>query len=246
MKDIGDLIRTQGKSADWDYSFPSQTAYRMAMSRLRKSGLAVSIPDSRTGLPVLSLTDEAFSRLPDYYWPETFWNSKWNGIWYTLIFDVPESERKYRDTLRTFLKNQRMGCLQKSVWVTAQDIRPMYDDLKKTANVHAIAYLLESKTVLHRDTKDIVTSAWNFDRLELLHERYLTVYTENLALLNLLQPDRKSLYQLLRAESEAYIHCMQSDPLLPKELHPENYQGRNVFKLHQRLRTRIGEALLMN
>lgn len=244
MKDVGDLLRTRGKSADWDFSFPSQTAYKMALSRLKKSGMTVQKPDRSTGLPVLCLTEKALKRLPDYCYPEEFWNRKWNGIWYTLIFDVPESERRYRDILRSFLKKQRMGCLQKSVWVTPQDIRPLYDDLKQTANVHAIAYLLESRTVLHRDSEDIVTSAWDFDRLEPLHERYLTVFTQNYDLIKHARPDRESLYQLHRVEAEAYIQCLQFDPLLPKVLHPAAYQGMDVFKLHRKIRIRIAEALL--
>ena len=120
----------------------------------------------------------------------------------------------------------------------------MYDDLKKTANVHAIAYLLESRTVLHRESEDIVTSAWNFDRLEPLHEQYLSIYTQNLDRMKNAQPDEASLYELLRSEATAYIQCMQHDPLLPHSLHPGSYKGCEVYQLHTKIRTRIGEALL--
>ena len=153
-------------------------------------------------------------------------------------------ERHYRDTLRGFLKQLRMGCLQRSVWVTPRDIRPAYDDLEQAANVYAISYLLETRTVLHRETSEIVESAWNFDHLQELHERYLLVFGENLHLLDELNYDEDALMTLLYAEAEAYIQCMRTDPLLPDDLLPQGYQGKNVFKLHQRIRKIIARSLL--
>jgi len=162
MKDVGKMLATHGHALAWNKSYPSQTAYKMAMSRLRKSGLLVRHHDDGK-LPTLTLTPQAHERLPAYHRPDELWDTRWNGIWYMLIFDVPEKERHYRDTLRGFLKQLRMGYLQKSVWVTPRDIRPEYDDLEQAANVHAISYLLESRTVLHRETSEIVENSWNFE-----------------------------------------------------------------------------------
>lgn len=151
LSDVGELLATGGRSLIWKSSYPNRTAYNNAMYRLRGAGLAVNA-QSAGKLPVLKLTEEGRKCLPLYYRPESQWNSKWNGIWYMLVFDVPEKERRYRDSLRRFLKRLRMGCLQKSVWITPRDIRPEYNDLEKVANVYSVSYLLESRTVLHRET----------------------------------------------------------------------------------------------
>jgi len=243
MKDVGEVLATNGRSLAWNKSYPSQTAYKMAMSRLRKAGLLVRHHDDGK-LPTLTLTPQAHERLPAYHRPDALWDTRWSGIWYMLIFDVPEKERHYRDTLRGFLKQLRMGCLQRSVWVTPRDIRPDYDDLEQAANVHAISYLLESRTVLHRETSEVVENAWNFAHLQELHERYLLVFGENLQLLEELNYDGDALMDLLYAEAEAYIQCMRPDPLLPDELLPRGYQGKNVFQLHQRIREIIAQSLL--
>ena len=50
----------------------------------------------------------------------------------------------YRNVLRQFLKAQRMGCFQKSVWITPTDIRPQYADLKEAAAVEVFACLFEA------------------------------------------------------------------------------------------------------
>ncbi|MEA2068103.1 MAG: PaaX family transcriptional regulator C-terminal domain-containing protein [Verrucomicrobiota bacterium] len=243
LYDVGEMLATNGRSLAWNKSYPNLRAYHNAMSRLRKSGL-VARADTAGKLPHLRLTEQAKGRLPIYYHPEKLWNTKWNGIWYMLIFDVPEKERHYRDTLRGFLKHLRMGCLQKSVWVTPRDIRLEYDDLEQAANVHAISYLLESRTVLHRETTEIVENSWNFDHLQELHERYLSVFGKNLQLLDELDHDEEALMNLLYAESEAYIQCMRPDPLLPGELLPAGYLGKRVCKLHRKIRSATARHLL--
>lgn len=242
LADLGEMVATGGRAHLWKHTYPNLRAYHNSMSRLRKAGLIIHA--DRTGkLPHLKLTQQGRNFLPDYYSPEKFWNAKWNGIWYMIIFDVPEKERHYRDTLRGFLKRLRMGCLQKSVWVTPRDIRPEYDDLEQAANVHAISYLLESRTVLHRETSEIVENSWNFAHLQELHERYLSVFKKNLQLLKELDHDEDALMNLLYAEAEAYVQCMRPDPLLPNELLPKEYLGKKVVKLRRQLRVAIANAL---
>jgi DNA-binding transcriptional regulator PaaX len=245
MKDVGDILITNGRSLDWNHSYPSQTAYKMAMSRLRKSGLIFKRTDE-VHLPQLTLTHEGIESLPVYHAPLKRWDTKWSGIWYLIIFDVPEAERHYRDNLRRFLKKLNMGCLQKSVWISPRDIRPEYDDLQQAANVHAVSYLLESRTVLHRENAEVVENAWNFNRLQELQERYILVYKKNLETMASEPHETPALMTLLYQEAEAYIQCMHHDPLLPTSLLPKNYQGKKVFALHTQLRKEIALTLLGN
>lgn len=239
---VGEVLASRGKSILWNHSYPNQAAYHNAMTRLRKKGLLIQT-DARNVLPRLSLSNLAKESRPDYEMPAKFWNTRWNGFWYLLIFDVPETERHYRNTLRKFLKTMRMGCLQKSVWITPRDIRPEYDDLEKVAAVDSVAYLLESRTVMHYDHLEIVKNTWDFDRLEALQRRYIDVFQENQKRVRSETCSTEDLMALLYQESEAYMHAMMKDPLLPNALLPENYQGRRVFKLHTQLRTEIAHAL---
>ncbi len=242
LSGVGDVLASNGRSLAWNKTYPSQAAYYSAMSRLRKVGLVVR-HDDEGNLPHLKLTPQGRARLPAYHRPDKFWDSRWNGIWYTLIFDVPETERHYRDTLRGFLKRMHMGCLQKSVWITPRDIRPEYADLERAASVNTVSYLLESRTVLHQETQELVLDAWNFNKLHELQSRYLAVYTSNLQQLRKEVFGEDALMTLLYQEAEAYIQCMHRDPLLPADLLPNEYLGRNVFGLHNTLRKSIACAL---
>ena len=42
---------------------------------------------------------------------------KWNGKWYMVFFDIPESQRNKRDYLRKFLRNVGFYQFQKSVYI---------------------------------------------------------------------------------------------------------------------------------
>jgi phenylacetic acid degradation operon negative regulatory protein len=238
---VGEILLTRGRCVEWNKTYPTSTAYRSAMARLQKKGLIIRTT-GHENLPRLILTEAGKRTRADYHDPDRFWSKRWNGIWYMLIFDVPEKERHYRDTLRKFLKQLRMGCLQRSVWITPQDIRPEYDDLEKTASIHAVAYLLESRTVLNEDQEEMVRNAWDFQKLNELHRRYIDIFTENLHAIPH-TPSEDALMELLYLESEAYIQSMACDPLLPRRLHPSDYLGPQVWDLHNQLRTAIAYAL---
>lgn len=242
LADVGEILASGGRSLTWNSSYPNRRAYNNAMYRLKKAGLVVR-SEMPGKLPVLRLTEEGRNHRPVYYRPDQEWNSKWSGIWYMLIFDVPEQERYYRDSLRRFLKRLRMGWLQKSVWITPRDIRPEYSDLEKAANVQAVSYLLESRTVLHRETAELVTDAWDFNWLQELQQRYLDVYKENLHAIRGVRDEAEDIMSLLYQEAEAYIQCMRLDPLLPNELLPKGYLGKEVFSLHTKIRKSMALAL---
>ncbi len=242
LLDVGEVLTTNGRSLVWNKTYPNRQAYHNAMSRLRKAGLVIQ-PENKGKLPLLKLTKLGQEHLPAYHRPEERWDTRWNGIWYMLIFDVPESERHYRDSLRGFLKRMHMGCLQKSVWITPRDIRPEYDDLESAASIHTVSYLFESRTVLHRETQELVRDAWDFERLMKLHRHFLSVYGENLRRLEMNEYETDSVINLLHQESEAYVQCMRKDPLLPRELHPSGYLGEKVFLLHKKIRFAIAHKL---
>ena len=220
------------------HTYPNRAAFRSASMRLRKKGLVVGrSSDGRT--PELYLTDVGRAHIPAYFTPEKYWDRKWGGIWYMLIYDVPEVDRKYRDTLRSFLRRMRMGCLQQSVWVTCEDIRPDFDDLCQTANVDAFAYLLEAKTVLGLSAERIVSAAWNFERLEKLQQHFCDVCRQNIELLEHYGPSPEELADLIRSMLDAYHGAFGEDPLLPAKLLPPGYMGKKAFALHRELMSRI-------
>lgn len=214
--------------------YPNKAAYQNATSRLRKSGLIIHRNDGGE-TPKLILSDAGRGALPPYFDPEKYWDRKWNGIWYLMMYDIPEVDKKYRNVLRKFLKRMRMGCLQKSVWVTPRDIRPEFDDLSQAASLDGFAYLFEAKTVLGLPSRRVVEDAWDLDRLSLLQEHYCAMTQRNIDKLAAAECSLEELAQLTRMAVDAYHSAFCEDPLLPAALLPPNYQGREVLLQHRKL-----------
>ncbi len=213
-------------------SYPSRRAYDRAIDRLRRKGFIAYRREK--GLdPVLELTAEGKARRPEALRPGRHWDKSWNGIWYVLVYDVSESNRRYREVLRVLLRKLHMGCLQGSVWVTPNDIRPDYDDLDRSAGLGGYAFLFESRTVLGQPAEDIVDQAWDFDRIEEAQKFYQQVFAENLRRLKNATVSKEEIVDLARKEIDAYLSVMKHDPLLPRDLWPAGYMGEEIFLIHQ-------------
>lgn len=226
------FMLTSGRINLYSSGYPNRKAYYASIARLKKKGLIIQ---SKTdgSMPGLRLTPEGKKKLPAYHNPEEFWNRRWNGWWYVLMFDVPERNRRYRDTLRRFLKSERLGCLQRSVWVTPRDIRPEYDDLDRAAALDTVAFLFEAKTVLGYGNQSVVEEAWNFKQLNMFQQSYIDFIHDNLPLLQAGVHSDDELMQLLKMEDLAYCQSMIHDPLLPGELLPAGYAGKEVYFCRQ-------------
>ncbi|MDF7800227.1 PaaX family transcriptional regulator C-terminal domain-containing protein [Pontiellaceae bacterium B1224] len=222
--------------------YPNKAAYQNATSRLRKNGLIIHRNDGAE-TPKLVLSDTGRQLMPFYFDPEKYWNKKWNGIWYLMMYDIPEVDKRYRNVLRKFLKRMRMGCLQKSVWVTPRDIRPDFDDLAKAASLDGFAYLFEARTVLGLPSGRVVEDAWNFDRLFLLQQHYCRMAEINMERLLDAQCSEEDLSQLIRLAVDAYHSAFCEDPLLPNVLLPTNYLGREALLQHRKLFKLIDDQL---
>ena len=227
-----------------NHSYPNRTAYYQAVGRLSKLGLVVK--EQGLSTPQLKITEAGTDSLEAYFRPDTWWNRKWNGIWYILVYDVPEADRPYRNTLRQFLKKQRMGCFQKSVWITPHDIRPQYSDLQEAAALGVFACLFEARTVLGMLSEQVVWESWDFDTLYDLQKRFCEVYGENLEILRgAVVPDLDSLMRLAGEEIDAYRSAFALDPLLPSQLLPHDYKGKEAHIIHQKLMAELHSKLVM-
>ena len=238
---VGELVLSRGRAWVYPSWFPNRMAFNAAACRLRKTGLIAT--RCRGGDTVWMLTDVGKARMPESLKATALWNRKWSGVWYLLAYDVPERQRSYREGLRGFLKRMRMGCLQRSVWVTPRDIRPEYDDLARAGGVLPFSFLFQARTVLGRSAQDVVQSAWDFDRLTDIQRRYSDVCAENLETILSDKADPRQLPSLARGEMRAYLGVMDEDPLLPRELWPPGYLGERVHRLHGDFVHEIGKHL---
>ncbi len=232
---------TRGRSMLWFDQRRTRYAETLARWRLKKAGLLVSHP-RREGPPVLALAPEWTPR--EIHHPDRLWNQRWSGVWFMLTYDIAEQDRHLRDHLRRFLSRLRMGCFQKSVWVSARDVRPEYADLVRTTGFGLSTHLVEARTTIGCSDESMVRLSWDWSRMGERHRWYLDNAGE------LAEPLRRNRFtdaecrRLAREEMNAYVLAMEMDPLLPATLLPDGYLGRQVFKAHQRFLRRLRPAFV--
>jgi DNA-binding transcriptional regulator PaaX len=235
---LGDVAAHGGWAFLRNRSYENPAAYKSAVARLAKQGLIIEQRGADT--PVLKISEGGSALLDPYFRPDRYWDRKWNGIWYLLVFDIPETDRSYRNVLRQFLKRQRMGCFQKSVWICPHDIRPQYADLETAAALNSFACLFEARTVLGMPAEKIVRESWDFDSLYAVQNRFCEIYSENAKILHQeVSPGLEALMQLAAEEIDAFRSAFILDPLLPDPLLPKDYRGKDAYELHLKITGQI-------
>lgn len=233
-----EFLASGGRSALRPKFITGNTVLDLAIRRLAKSGL-VTYRRTRGKTPLLIVTDHGRSHGSELLWPERSWNRSWDGRWHLLSYDVPEKERGYRCALERFFRRERMGCLQKSVWISARDIRPLFDDLDLAASIRDYAILFEVSPVLGQSPRQIASQAWDFKELARRHKAYLN-HEGSHTNQTTASPTPSAALAAARRELFEYLAVMQADPLLPAELLPDDYAGRRVAA---EFRSRLGQLL---
>ncbi|MBL7077642.1 MAG: hypothetical protein ISS31_09225 [Kiritimatiellae bacterium] len=238
-----DMVNTRGYAMSWGRCFSSRNAYHCATARLRKQGMIARRADRRGPAQLIAL-EGARERLSDFYRAERFWSRKWNGVWQVLMYDVPETERCYRDALRTFLKRHRMGGLQRSVWVSTEDLRAEYHDLCEASQVDAYSFLMQARTLMGASNRELAAGAWDLARLRQGHRWYLDTYRNRMLAVQRGELPPESILHTVREELAAFETVTKDDPLLPRELYPEDYLGPDVLAFHGEFMRNVGAAAI--
>lgn len=171
---------------------------------------------------------------------------KWDERWRMVVFDFPESARKARDAFRWTLRQQRLGCLQKSVWISPDPILAEWKRMLKEAELKEWVLLFESSELGPVDDSEIARKVWRLDELQQKYERHISTHA---SLVRQLQGARASrlegdLGDAVRRESQDYFDILHHDPLLPIALCPPNFAGVNADSLHGEIRALLRSILL--
>ena len=76
-----------------------------------------------------------------------FDESKWDGIWRVVIFDIPEKKRIIRDMFRRKLRHWGFKPWQISVWITKRNVTEQLRKTIKELGIEDWVAILESKNV---------------------------------------------------------------------------------------------------
>ncbi len=180
--------------------------------------------------PDWKLTKEGWKRLksvlPQYKKP-----LEWNGKWYIITFDIPESAKRKRDAFREKLKKLGFGKLQASVWISPMNWLANVESLVK---FHKMEYwVIPSVTdKLGRETSEELTErVWPVGRINLRYKNFISRCKRFF---------RKEGYKISKSGLQMeYLNILKEDPQLPRDLLPGDWQGRKAQKFYLKLLTKV-------
>lgn len=216
----------------------SHQVIRNALARLKKDGYIDSLERSRYSLTSLGAAFiETINRKPQSY------ARQWDLRWHVVLFEVPETERKKRDDLRNDLLQLGFAPLYKSVYVSPWNYQ---DEVLRTTGHYGLSgcITLSEGVFFHNGiTREKAKQLWPLD---VLNEQYKAkrewFRSSFLPTLDLTAHGEAgsdlTLFVRFLELGEMIAELGLSDPMLPDELLPEDWLGKECYlELSQCLRT---------
>ncbi len=203
----------------------SDRAYLSVLKRLEEKGL-ISIEkddpnDKSTCVPQLTA---AGKREIEPNCPFQAWNSKWDGQWRLLTFDLPKGDSKSRFRLREWLKAFHFGKLQGSVWLSHRSLKDIENSFAELEISPDQVVCIEGSFWGSGDNDTYVEKAWPLDRVQEAYAKYLDFLSSTQAAAKTL----KGYQNWKLAEQALWSDATNMDPLLPQALWPKSRRDSNL------------------
>jgi len=212
--------------------YPHYGNGRRVIHRMRQQQLLRQSQEGRE--PVYSITAKGRERLRVIH-PPNRWNQKWDGAWRVVAFDIPERQRKNRKRLWRALHANKLGHLQRSVWIWPHDVTEKLSRIIQIGGFPECFCGFKATELFLCTEHEIVNIAWNWREIRHRHQHYLQCLVAESSSLHKAR-DLTSLAKLARIERKAYDDAFDLDPLLPRQLLPKGYAGFGVQQRHDDFR----------
>lgn len=175
--------------------------------------------------------------------PQAQWSRPWDGWWRLICFDVPTADNRQRQRLRHYLRTRWFGLLQRSLWVTPDDVQEQQRILRSTNIDVKSLTLFQARLCGGESDSDVVAGAWDFDTINSGYKQHLRILQQ--------RPVQKingaaaanALLHWAEAEQVAWNRAVRADPLLPEILLPSSYLGRRAWRRRIELLAASGEII---
>jgi phenylacetic acid degradation operon negative regulatory protein len=220
----------------------SERATRSTLSRMVRKGWLVSRKQGRRSQYSLTargqrLLEEGKRRVHET--PCT----DWDGLWYSVIYSIPESKRNLRHVLRQNLIWLGFGRLAPATWVSPHNRQAELESISNELGVQEHVDLFSSKYLGLSSVQELIQRCWNLPELETEYQKFVTRYQAEHEMCQAQSEEQ------LRSSSDAcfvrrfwvtqdFQSFPRKDPNLPTVLLPPDWIGftaRQLFEDYLRL-----------
>ena len=216
--------------------YHSRSGLARAVSRWERAGW---LKCERTARDVVyRLTEAGRRRVEPFPDVRVWWDTPWDGQWRAFLFDLPGNDSRTRMMLWRWLRNQRFGYLQDSVWVRPHPVTEILQSLAWFQDNPEMYIVLEARRLAGGADSAIVNGAWDFTVLQDRYRQHLDAVADaQRSLAKASAPP--ALAALIRRERQFYADALRHDPLLPRSLWPAGYLGPASWRARTALQTSV-------
>ena len=167
--------------------------------------------------------------------PEPRWVRDWDGKWRMVIFDLPVGRQSVRQRLLRWLRQNGFGYLQNSVWIHPDPMTELSEALQDYREDVESLTIMEAQCCAGYSNESIVRGAWDFPEINRRYAAYQDGFGKHAPTIAVGRMGLAVASQWLRAERIAWEHAFSLDPLLPRSLLPEGYQGVAAWQARRRV-----------
>lgn len=220
----------------------AEQVVRNALVRLKKDEYIHSLERSK-----YSITERGLDFITTINRKPLLLDKRWDGQWLTVMFEVPESERKKRDALRSDLLQLGFGPLYKGVYITPWDYAEEVLRFAEQYDLGACLTLLRGSFIYQSPTPLRAKQLWPLEELnEIYRGRMDWFRTEFVPAADRLleaPADGLAIFVRFLELGELLAELSLSDPMLPQELLDESWLGRACFGEMQVYLNKLANAI---
>ncbi|MFC9935912.1 PaaX family transcriptional regulator C-terminal domain-containing protein [Glutamicibacter sp. NPDC127525] len=213
---------------------------RMTLSRLKKQGWFETRREGRETIYTLSESmlqvlaegrERIFQRR----------DSPWDGRWTMVLYQVPETERAVRESLRKNLSWLGFGQLSSSSWLAAHDLMREANELAELYPQASVDIMWTYTDSTAKD-KSLALRCWDLEELAGDYREFIDKYApveQSRDFEKATGAAALVMRTTLVADARRFTF---RDPRLPLELQPRDWPGREAYELFRRLHAYLGPA----
>jgi phenylacetic acid degradation operon negative regulatory protein len=153
----------------------------------------------------------------------------WDGKFRILSYEIPEKQRKYRDSLRREVSGWGLGPWHRSFWVTPHPIIGNLKKLTQGTSLELYVQAFEGAQVVG-EVKTLLEKVWNLPALEAQYRKAFKNWHEYLS------NESFTKEQKMRSVVDSYLEVLKTDPGLPPELVGKTWIGAEAWDIFQEMR----------
>ncbi|MGJ9374196.1 PaaX family transcriptional regulator [Nesterenkonia sp. CF4.4] len=209
---------------------------RVTLSRMRKEGWVSTERHGRetsyrASPKMLEVLDEGRERIFNVT------ALPWSGQWTMVLYQIPESRRQQRESLKRMLTWEGFGQLNPTTWISPHDVREKMRTAladEPEANIHVLTMTTGNWT---RD-RQLAEQCWDLESLTDKYRQFIAEWEPHQDLTPDSMPPEKALVHRVKLVW-SYRHFPFIDPGLPAALSPKDWpadHARRIFlRAHQAL-----------